>query len=449
MSTTTTVLPAREIPIAYDADVVVVGAGPGGFAAALQAARMGASVIIVERFDMPGGVHTSGLQGAAGPGVGGIHTELMQRFEDAGIIYTATQGTHPGWAGNPLSHYECRLAPGSDFTRQSFNPEAAGCIMANLLREAGVSALYGATFVDCIVEPGIGNDTIKAIVVETASGTQAITGRIFIEGSGTAELAARAGVPFVRGGGGQPHGADWDGVKRPIPGGLLWIMDGIDFQAVRRHQDTAADPMLHKLMAEAAAAGELPEGVYRPRMGGNNVYGEHYIGHPTLDMSPIGPNGSYVLWQNVPYEWALHMDDNANDHARAREALRGFIAAEAAFLTKYVPGFETAVVSNVGRFVGVRDGRHPVGEYTVNLDDVRAGRVEKAFAESLERLGLDFVDLYLLHWPIRGRITEAAQTLRPRGSVEPIGPACTSLAFTLGPDEVQRELRTASPASRV
>ena len=49
---------ARKIPVAYDADVVVIGAGPGGFAAALQAARMGCRVVIVERFDMPGGGHT-------------------------------------------------------------------------------------------------------------------------------------------------------------------------------------------------------------------------------------------------------------------------------------------------------------------------------------------------------------------------------------------------------
>jgi NADPH-dependent 2,4-dienoyl-CoA reductase/sulfur reductase-like enzyme len=63
-------VPARRIPVAYDADVVV-GAGPGGFAAALQAARMGARVMLVERFDMPGGVHICGLQGSAGPGVGG------------------------------------------------------------------------------------------------------------------------------------------------------------------------------------------------------------------------------------------------------------------------------------------------------------------------------------------------------------------------------------------
>ena len=45
---------ARSVDVAYDADVVVVGAGPGGFAAALKAARMGARVAVVERCDRPG-----------------------------------------------------------------------------------------------------------------------------------------------------------------------------------------------------------------------------------------------------------------------------------------------------------------------------------------------------------------------------------------------------------
>jgi hypothetical protein len=369
------ILPQRAVPIAYEADVVVVGAGPGGFAAALQAARMGARVIVVERFDMPGGVHTSGLQGSAGPSVGGIHTELMERFTGEGCIYTATEQTHPGWAGNPLSHYERRLAPGSAFTRMSFNPEAAGSIMSQMLAEAGVLALYGASFVDCVMHGSPGNASIAAIVVETAGGRLAIAGKIFIEGSGTGELAARAGAPFVRGGGGQPEAATgWDGVRRPIPGGLLWTMTGVDFQRLRRHQETANDPLLEKLMAEATAAGDLPAGVYRPRMAGKDVYGDLYIGHPTLDMSPVDEQGTYVLWQNVPYEWGLHMDDDANDHAKARQALRGFIAAEARFLRKYVPGFESAVVANVGRLIGVRDGRHPIGEHVLCLEDAMAGR---------------------------------------------------------------------------
>lgn len=368
-------IPARHLPVAYSADVVVVGAGPGGFAAALQAARMGARVVLVERFDMPGGVHTSGLQGAAGPGVGGIHTELMQRFAAHGYIYTATEAGLPDWAGNPLSHYERFMKPGAPFVRQSFNPEGAGSVMARMLQEAGVVALYGTSFVDAVVDQGsVGDGSISAIIVENASGRQAITGKIFIEGSGTAQLAACAGVPFVSGGGGQPPTADWDGKERPIPGGLLWIMSGIDFARVAAHQRSAKDPALTKLIAEAAAAGDLPPGLYRPRMRGENVYGEAYIGHPTLDMSPMQSDGTFILWQNVPYEWALHMDESVEDDSRAKRELRGLIDAEVKFLKKYVPGFENATLSNIGRFVGVRDGRHPVGEHVFCLADVFAGR---------------------------------------------------------------------------
>jgi len=367
-------LPAQRVPVAYDADVVVVGAGPGGFAAALKAARMGARVVVVERFDMPGGVHTSGLQGSANAGVGGIHTELMERFARSGYIYTATQETLPDWAGNPLSHYERYHKPGQPFARASFNPEGAGSVMAAMLKEAGVTALYGTSFVDAVVEQGVGDGTITAIIVENASGRQAITGRIFIEGSGTAQLAARAGVPFIPGGGGQPTTADWDGINRPIPGGLLWIMSGVDFRRTAAHQKSAKDPTLSKLIAEASAAGDLPPGLYRPRMKGTNVYGDLYIGHPTIDMSPMLADGTFILWQNVPYEWALRMDERAEDEAMARRELRGFIDAETKFLRKYVPGFESAVLMDVGRFVGVRDGRHPVGEYVFSIDDAREGR---------------------------------------------------------------------------
>lgn len=370
---------ARRTPVVAQADVVVAGAGPGGFAAALQAARMGRSVIVIERFDMPGGVHTSGLQGAAGPGVGGIHTELMERFAREGHIYIASEKTHPGWAGNVLSHYERNLKPDATFQRASFNPEGAGSVMAAMLIEAGVQTFYGASFAGVVMRNhGAADASIDALLIETAEGRQAVRGTIYVDGTGTAELAARAGAPHVRGGGGQRPGADWDGINRPVPGGLLWMMDQVNFSALRAYQDSAHDPALSKIIAEARAAGDIPDLLYRPRMGhaqgGQHVYGEAYIGHPTIDMSPMLRDDTYILWQNVPYEWALHMDDRAADADRARRELRAFVHAEAQFLKEYVPGFENAQLTQAGRYVGVRDGRHPVGEHRFSLEDVLEGR---------------------------------------------------------------------------
>lgn len=362
------------VPVVAQADLVVIGGGPGGFAAALRARREGCTVVLVEKFDMPGGVHTSGLQGAANTGIGGIHTELMDRFAEAGAIYTVTEKDLPDWAGNALSHYDYYLPPGSPFKRSSFNPDGAGNVMVRMLEEAGVQAIYGASFADVEMVQDGAERRITHAIVETVAGRHAIAGRIFVDGSGSSEVVARAGAPFVRGGGRQPETVAKDAQQRPIPGGLLWIMSGIDFAETAAYQKRENDPDLAKAIARARAAGDIPEHLYRPRLADQGVYGDHYIGHPTVDMSPIQGPGTFILWQNVPYEWALHMDDDAEHAARAKRELRQLIDAEARFLIKYVPGFQKAFIAHVGRYVGVRDGRHPVGEYVFSIDDAREGR---------------------------------------------------------------------------
>ena len=114
-------------------------------------------------------------------------------------------------------------------------------------------------------------------------------------------MVARSGAPFVRGGGPQPLTVAWDQQNRPVPGALLWIMSGIDFARVAAYQRRENDPLLAKLIAAARAAGDIPPDLYRPRLSGTGTYGNRYIGHPTVDMSPIQGPGTFVFWQNVPY----------------------------------------------------------------------------------------------------------------------------------------------------
>jgi hypothetical protein len=365
----------EDVPVTAEADVVIIGGGPGGFGAAMRAARMGAKTILIDKYDVPGGVHTTGLQGAYNAGVGGVHTELMERLTREGYVYTATEKAYPDFAGNPLSHYDWNLKPGSPLSRSTFNPEGGGCVMLAMLQEAGVKAFYNTTFLDVMMKKlPKGAATIKAAVVKNVSGTQAIKGKVFVDGSGTAEVAARAGAPFVRGGGGQPSTVEAGGEDRPLPGGLLWIMAGIDFDEVAHYQKNRNDPTLTRLISAALAAGDIPSELYRPRLSGTCVYGNLYIGHPTLDMSPIQGPGTFIFWENVPYEWSLHIDDNPDDMMRAQVTMRAFVNAEAKFLKKYAPGFKNAFVTNVGHYLGVRDGRHPVGDYVFSLDDARGGR---------------------------------------------------------------------------
>ena len=114
-------------------------------------------------------------------------------------------------------------------------------------------------------------------------------------------------------------------------------MSGIDFARVAEYQTSHNDPTLNKLISAARTAGDIPSDLYRPRLSGKYVYGNSYIGHPTIDMSPIEAPDTFIIWQNVPYEWSLHMDENGEHLARGEKEMRKFINAEAKFFKNYVP----------------------------------------------------------------------------------------------------------------
>ncbi len=187
-----TMEPAKQLPVAAECDVVVAGGGPGGFMAALGAARAGAKTVLVERLGCLFGMATSGLMTSFNgfrnehkpdhlQTVRGYAQELVDRLLDKGGACACTAHGHFG----ELRKGECPYAV-------SFDPEILKAVALEMLTEAGVNVMFHTLFADALTD---GRNVIAA-VVESKSGREAVVGRIYVDANGDGDLAARAGARF-------------------------------------------------------------------------------------------------------------------------------------------------------------------------------------------------------------------------------------------------------------
>ena len=347
--------PATEIPIVVETDVIVAGGGPSGFGAAICSARMGAETLLIDRFGAPGGNITVGMMPCAGFGpVGNVHGEFWERLETEGYLFNIKTL----FPNNPLYH-----AYPDYYGMYGFNPDMGACVMNQMLEEAGVRLFFRTLMVDTTIQENAGEESIEAVIVENASGRQAIKAKVFIDATGRGDLVAQAGAPYKGPG---------DDKGYVIPPGLMWRMSGVDFERLFDYQKTAEDPALEKAMEKARSQGDIPDELYRQVPA--NAYAGRYKGHPKLDCYPTGEPGELTIWQDAPYEWNLNCAQNAEDASRAEIGLRKLIIAESTFLKKYVPGFQKAWVSGIAPLLGIREGRHPIGEHVLTYDDIRNQR---------------------------------------------------------------------------
>ncbi|MBC7239348.1 MAG: FAD-dependent oxidoreductase, partial [Chloroflexi bacterium] len=181
--------PAREIPILCEADVVVCGGGPGGFPAAIAAARHGAKTVLIERYGFLGGLATAGL---VAPILGHTASESHMPIV-AGILKEITERMHA--LGCAPSYEESLQEWGI-----RFDAEALKVVLDEMCAEAGVQVMLH-TFLCGVIKEG---NLIKAVVAENKSGRQAIVGKVFIDATGDADIAFRAGARTT-------HGRAFDG----------------------------------------------------------------------------------------------------------------------------------------------------------------------------------------------------------------------------------------------
>jgi hypothetical protein len=172
-------VPAAELSVLADVDVVVVGGGTAGFVAAIAAARSGARTALVECNAFIGGANTATYN--TGPGWTGD--------SDKHLIIGG-----PGWEFVERMEREGHAIINRDTKRAQIFPEATKEVALEMVIEAGVELFLHPWAGDLVMD----GRTIRGLIVHSKSGRQVILAKTFVDCSADGDIAAEAGAPFER-----------------------------------------------------------------------------------------------------------------------------------------------------------------------------------------------------------------------------------------------------------
>lgn len=315
-------------------DIVVAGAGPAGAAAALEAGRSGARVLLVDGATRVGGMGTSGLVSAFSPmsdGIrcvaGGIARELVETLYARGA-------TGPHVSPEFWTRAVQRWIP--------FRPEELALLYDELLAAAGIEVRFGCRIIDAL--HGSDGPELEALVGADVEGLSVFRGRAFVDATGDAAVTAAAGFPVRRAGVDTP---------RIMPPTLCALVAGIEWDRIRMSPSGNCPDRQQELLENAITEGRFPRndrhlpGLYRIGNGLGMMNAGHLFGTDALSGSGLSAG-----------------------FAEGRRLVREYLE----FYRTSLPGCENSVLVSTAPLLGIRESRRIQGEAELCYADYQARR---------------------------------------------------------------------------
>ncbi len=299
-------------------DVLVLGSGPSGFAAAYTAAQNGAKVILVEQCGDVGGISTSGLMSHwTGSCASPLYSKILKR----------TSENNEGEFKNEITNL--------------IDPEKLKTLYFEMLCEVGCKVMLYTFAEDAICD----GDKLLGATVINKSGKTDIYAKITIDATGDGDIAARAGAEFVLG-----RGND----NKMQPATLMFKVGGVDYD-------------------RAVFLGSF-ESTYETPNGELQALAKEYIPYPAGHILTYKSTLPGIVTCNMTN--AVNIDGtDAEDLTKATLTCRRQMDDIVKYLRKFVPGYENCYVISSASLMGIRETRHFKGRYTLNEHDILDAKV--------------------------------------------------------------------------